>query len=58
VYLVLDDFGTIGRAYREVDETQTDRETAIRNLPSGEYNNPVRWCASILHRDCRASECL
>jgi hypothetical protein len=42
VYLVLDDFGTIGRAYREADETQTDRDTVIRNLLSGEYNNPVR----------------
>ena len=42
VYLVLDDFGTIGRAYREADETQTGRETVIRNLLSGEYNNPVR----------------
>src|SRR5689334_3770601 len=42
VYLVLDDFGTIGRAYREADETQTDRETVIGNLLSGEYNNPVR----------------
>src|ERR1041384_875686 len=42
VYLVLDDFGTIGRAYREADETQTDRETVIQNLLSGEYNNPVR----------------
>ena len=42
VYLVLDDFGTIGRAYREANETQTDRETVIQNFLSGEYNNPVR----------------
>ena len=42
VYLVLDDFGTIGRAYREADETQTDRETVIQNFLAGEYNNPVR----------------
>ena len=42
VYLVLDDFGIIGRAYREAHETQTDRETVIQNLLSGEYNNPVR----------------
>ena len=42
VYLVLDDFGPIGRAYREADETQTDRETVIQNFLSGEYNNPVR----------------
>ena len=42
VYLVLDDFGTIGRAYREADETQTDRETVIQYFLAGEYNNPVR----------------
>jgi hypothetical protein len=45
VYVVLDDFGPIGRAYREVDEEKTDRETVIRNLMSGEYNNPVRIVA-------------
>jgi hypothetical protein len=42
VYVVLDDFGSIGRSYREVDEAETDRATLIRNLISGQYNNPVR----------------
>jgi hypothetical protein len=42
VYLVLDDFGKLGRAYREVDEEHADRETVIRNLTEGQYNNPVR----------------
>ena len=41
-YIVLDDFGQIGRAWRETDEGATDRETLIRNLLSGEYSNPVR----------------
>ena len=45
VYLVLDDFGPVGRAYRETDEAETDRETVIRNLRSGQYNNPVRIVA-------------
>jgi hypothetical protein len=45
VYLVLDDFGRIGRAWRETDEGATDRETLIPNLLSGEYNNPVRIIA-------------
>jgi hypothetical protein len=46
VYLVLDDFGKLGRAYREVDEETADRETVIRNLMSGrEYNDPVRIVA-------------
>jgi hypothetical protein len=31
-YLVLDDFGgRLGRAWREIDEEDTDRETLIRN---------------------------
>ena len=42
VYLVLDDFGKLGRAYREVDEAEANRESIIRNLLKGEYNNPVR----------------
>jgi hypothetical protein len=39
--LVLDDFGRLGRGWRETDEGATDRETVIRNLLSGAYNNPV-----------------
>jgi hypothetical protein len=54
VYLVLDDFGAIGRAYREADETQTDRETVIQNFLSGEYNNPVRVvCFNTAQRSSR-----
>jgi hypothetical protein len=45
VYLVLDDFGSLGRAYREAEEDGCDRGTIIRNLKSGEYNNPVRVVA-------------
>jgi hypothetical protein len=41
-YLVLDDFGQIGRAWRETNEGATDREMLIRNLLLGEYKNPVR----------------
>jgi hypothetical protein len=42
VCIVLDDFGQNGRAYRETDESQADKETLIRDLISGQYNNPVR----------------
>ena len=42
VYVVLDDFGKLGRAYREVNEEQSDRETVIRNLMEGQYNDPAR----------------
>jgi hypothetical protein len=45
VYLVLDDFGKIGRAYREADEEKSDRQTIVRNLIAGEYNDPVRIVA-------------
>ncbi len=43
IYLVLDDFGgRLGRAWRETNEDQTDRETLIRDLMEGQYTNPVR----------------
>ena len=45
VYLVLDDFGKLGRAYRETDEEASDRDTIVRNLISGEYKKPVRVVA-------------
>ena len=45
VYLVLDDFGHRGRAWRETDEAGTDRETLIRDLIEDQYENPVRIVA-------------
>lgn len=45
VYLVLDDFGKLGRAYLETDEEKADRETVIQNLLLGEYRKPVRVVA-------------
>jgi len=46
VYLVLDDFGgRAGRAWRETDEEDTDREAVLRDLLSGQYNSPVRIVA-------------
>jgi len=44
-YLVLEDFGRLGRSWRETDEDATDRETLIRDLVEGEFNNPVRIVA-------------
>jgi hypothetical protein len=55
-YLVLDDFGRLGRTWRETDENATDRETLIRDLVEGEFINPVRivafntaegWCRDV-----------
>ncbi len=44
-YLVLDDFGEIGRAWREMDEYGANRERIIRYLVTGEFNKPVRVVA-------------
>jgi RNA binding exosome subunit len=45
VYLVLDDFGSAGRAYREVEIDATNLETVIRDLIAGHYTNPIRIVA-------------
>lgn len=43
IYLVLEDFGArAGCAWRETDEQDTDRDTIIRDLLSGQYTYPVR----------------
>src|SRR4029078_7999982 len=42
VYVALDDFGSIGRSYRETAEEGAARESLIRDLMGGQYNNPVR----------------
>jgi len=44
-YLVLDDFGEIGRAWRETCEYDAGRERVIRYLVTGEFNHPVRIIA-------------
>jgi len=41
IYLVLDDFGPPGRAWRETDEAGADRATLVRNLLDGQYEDPV-----------------
>ena len=45
VYLVADDFGRLGRAWREADYETTDLETVIQDLLSGQYGNPHRVVA-------------
>ena len=42
VFLVLDDFGQHGRAWRETDDEAVDLETVIAGLLQGQYSNPVR----------------
>jgi hypothetical protein len=46
IYLVLEDFGArAGCAWRETDEQDTDRETVLRDLISGQYAYPLRIVA-------------
>jgi hypothetical protein len=45
VYLVADDFGWNGSAWRETDCEAADLETVIQDLLSGQYNNPIRVIA-------------
>jgi len=42
VYIVLDDFGEAGRAYRETDEAEADLENVIDSMMKGQYRDPVR----------------
>src|SRR3981081_2917824 len=42
VYLVVDDFGRLGQAWREADVEHTDLETVILDLLEGQYKGPVR----------------
>ena len=39
VYIVLDDFGSMGTAYRETDATRCDRQSVIDDLLTGQFNN-------------------
>jgi hypothetical protein len=41
-YLVVEDFGDLGRAFRETDLAEADLDTIVRNMISGEYRNPLR----------------
>ena len=45
VYLVLDDFGRLGRAWSETDEAATSRATLVRSLLDEQYEDPVRIVA-------------
>jgi hypothetical protein len=62
VYLVLDDFRSLGRVWPETDEAGTNRPWMIRSLLEGQYVNPVRtvafniaegWFSRRDHRYCR-----
>jgi hypothetical protein len=41
VYLAVNDFGSLGRAFVETDIAEADRETMIRNFLSRQYSNAL-----------------
>ena len=45
VYIVLDDFSLLGRAYRETAEASADARTVVRDMIAGQYHAPVRVIA-------------
>jgi hypothetical protein len=45
VYIVLEDFGKFGRAYRETQEARADRQAILADLLSGQYELPLRIVA-------------
>jgi hypothetical protein len=45
VYLVLDDFGELGSAYRETDAAKADVTTVVADLLSSQYRHPLRVVA-------------
>ena len=45
VYLVLESFGANGPVYRETEVEESDLETIIGDLISGQFDNPLRVIA-------------
>ena len=46
-YIVLDDFGPLGRAWRKTDEVAAERATLVRNILEGQYEGPLRIVAAV-----------
>jgi len=45
VHIVLNDFGSLGRAYVKTDEAEADEWTVVSKIMDGEYSNPARVAA-------------
>jgi hypothetical protein len=44
-YIVVEDFGDLGRAFLETDLAEADLGSIVRNMISGEYTDPLRVIA-------------
>ena len=58
VYLVVDDLGSYGEVWREVETVATDVETVITAMLRNQYDRPVRVVAFNIHEgwSCDVSE--
>jgi hypothetical protein len=45
VYLVLEHFGKLGNAWREIDEAEANEAAVIAGILTGEYKHPLRVVA-------------
>jgi hypothetical protein len=45
VYIVVDNFGSLGTAHRETDEARCDQQSVVDDFLSGQFSNPVRVVA-------------
>jgi len=45
VYLVLNDFGPLGRSYVETDEAKANERDVISDISSGQHSKPIRVVA-------------
>ena len=45
VHLVLEDFGALGRTYREIDAARADAPTIVDKILRGEYSAPAQVIA-------------
>ena len=66
VHIVLNVFGSLGRAYVETDEANADEATIVENILGGQYSCPLRvvafniaegWAEDVTedYRHCRVS---
>ena len=51
VYIVVNNFGPLGRAYVETDEADADEATIVENILSGQYS--FARCARGCLQHCR-----
>jgi len=58
VYVVLDDYGSAGQAYREIDPNDADEQSIVDDLISGQFERPIKIVAfNVVEGWCRdASE--